>query len=125
MKYQTTKQLNEMGSSHLIRKIKNKRVYISLPIGEDKSFQAKQEAFSWEIVDRLAKRGYTGINPFHHNLGQSATRKQLLRLDFQKLLECDTVLLCPGYECSQGCQMELALATWSGIEVVRYKDFPW
>lgn len=103
--------------------MKNKRVYISLPIGEDKAFQAKQETYSWEIVKRLAKRGYIGVNPFYHKLGRMATRKQLLRLDFEKLLECDTILLCPGYENSQGCQMELALATWAGIEVVRYEDF--
>ena len=30
----------------------NKRVYISLPIGDDKEVQKKQEAFSWEVVKK-------------------------------------------------------------------------
>ena len=103
--------------------MKNKHIYISLPIGEDKAFQEKQEAFSWEVVKKLAKRGYAVVNPFRNGLRRDAPRTAHLREDFKMLLSCDAILLCPGYENSDGCQKELSLAVWAGIEVVRYKDF--
>ncbi|MBR1526998.1 MAG: DUF4406 domain-containing protein [Prevotella sp.] len=101
----------------------NKRVYISLPIGEDKEVQKKQEAFSWDVVKKLAKRGCIGVNPFRNGLRRDAPRTAHLREDFKMLLSCDMLLLCPGYENSDGCQKELSVAVWAGIEVVRYKDF--
>ena len=103
--------------------MKNKRVYISLPIGDDKTFQKKQEEFAWETVKKLSKYGYIGVNPFHNGLSENATRKMVMRKDFSMLLECDMVLLCPGYEDSEGCQQEITLAIWSGIRVVHYHDF--
>ncbi len=102
--------------------MKNKKVYISLPIGEDKVFQAKQESFAWEVVKKLSKRGYIGVNPFSNGQPRDASRTTHLRADFKMLLECDTILLCPGYDKSDGCQKELALAVWAGIEVIHYKD---
>lgn len=101
----------------------NKRMYISLPIGDDDGFIKRQESFSWKVVKLLAKKGYIGVNPFNNGLARESLRTSHLREDFKMLLSCDAILLCPGYEMSDGCQKELTLAVWSGIEVFKYDDF--
>lgn len=103
--------------------MKNNRVYISLPIGVEREFMKKQEVFSWEVVKELAMWGYKGVNPFNNGLSRESNRTEHLKQDFKMLLECDRILLCPGYEESDGCQKELAIAVWSGIEVMKYEDF--
>jgi len=96
----------------------NKRVYVSLPIdsipsrdiNERKECAEKVKAGLLHFFDEV-------ITPFDGEWKEGLTRCEYLRMGFKTLLTCDTIFMCKGFEKSDGCSKELALAMWSGLDV--------
>lgn len=96
--------------------MKREKVYISAPI--DGLNIGERRRYFKGIAARLKQKGYEPVNPMSNGVNEDASKKEHMRADFRLLLDCDKILLCDGWEDSQGCQQEATLSLWSGIGVL-------
>lgn len=96
--------------------IPKQKVYISAPI-DGRNIEERKQYFK-AVAARLIDKGYMPVNPMRNGVSEKATKKEHLKADFKMLLECDRILLCEGWEESEGCQKESSVALWSGIYVL-------
>lgn len=91
------------------------KVYISIPIaGRD---IAAQRNFAANVARFLAAFGHEPLNPFDNGLPEDAPRPEHIRKDLGMLLRCDAIVLCPGWERSEGCLLECSVAKQCGIRI--------
>lgn len=89
------------------------KIYISIPIsGHD---LAAQRAKAREIADKLRKLGHEPVNPFDTpkpsgNLSEKEEYAYYIGEDIKKLITCDAVFMCDGWNCSKGCCIEKQVA---------------
>lgn len=100
------------------------RVYISGPMTGYKEFNFP--AF-FAAEERLRVASYDPVNPARLNPGphppanalpseHKAYHQQCLRADIRALCDCDLLALMPGWELSDGAQLELHIAHRLGIK---------
>ena len=91
------------------------KIYISLPItGRDIK---DVEVASRVAADVIAKNGHTPVSPLNVSPDPDATYAQHMGNDIKALLECDAVLLMPGWIASKGCRLESIAAMIYGKRV--------
>lgn len=92
-----------------------RRVYISGPMSNmpEHNFPA----FNAEAA-RLRDLGYDVVNPVDVNPDPGTPWHECLRRDLQAMLTCDTIALLPGWQRSEGANLELHVAHRVGIGIV-------
>ena len=93
------------------------RVYISGPMTGLPGFNfaafdeaaAVLEAWGWEVE-----------NPAEKGIIDGWTWADYLRYDLARLVECDGVVLLPGWEASKGARLEHHVATELGMWIMYY-----
>lgn len=95
-----------------------KKVYVSLPIDSipDVDINERKE-YAENVKNGLLHFYDEVVTPFDGEWKEGLKRSEYLRMGFKALLSCDVIYVCKGFEQSDGCSKELALALWSGIEV--------
>lgn len=64
----------------------------------------------------LASLGHVPVNPFDV-CGEQTDWHACMKADIKALVDCDGILLLPGYKFSKGATLELTIATGLGIHV--------
>lgn len=67
--------------------------------------------------------GHAPLNPFDNGLPEDAPRHEHMRKDLRMLLRCNAIVLCPGWERSEGCLLECSVAKQCAIRIT-YADLP-
>jgi len=91
------------------------RVYISGPISGRPNLNAP--AF-FAAAAALRQAGHSAINP--HDVCRSIKATEwadCMRADIKALCDCDAIALLPGWELSQGAQLELHIAHRLGLMI--------
>lgn len=89
------------------------KVYISLPIqGKDLE---KQKKYAKDIAERIAICGCEPVNPFDNFLPDDAPRVAHMKADISMLLDCNAIMMCHGWENSDGCRLEKSVAEQCGL----------
>lgn len=91
-----------------------RRIYISGPMTGVPEFNAP--AFR-EAADLVRAAGDDPVNPAEL-CDPSWTWQQCMRADIAALCTCDAILLLPGWERSNGAQLELHIAHRIGLEIL-------
>lgn len=95
-----------------------KSVYISGPMTGLPDLN--REAFAWAEA-LVSMRGLTPVNP-HTLCDPSWDWNRCMRADVKALCACDALLLLPGWERSNGAQLELHIAHRLGLVVLTDAD---
>ena len=83
------------------------KVYISLPItGKDLE---RQKKYAQDIAERVAICGH-------------APRTAHMKADIKMLLDCNAIMMCHGWESSDGCRLEKSVAEQCGLLVLYDKE---
>lgn len=88
-----------------------KRVYISGAISGQPDLN--RPAFE-AAAKALRASGYTAVNPFDV-CPNPASWEEAMRADVKALMDCDGIVLLPGWERSRGATIEARLAADLGI----------
>lgn len=89
-------------------------VYISIPIkGKDESAQRRLAA---ETAEKIRACGHEPVNPFDTPEppdGYDGERKYAYYMsrDIERLMLCDAIFMCDGWERSMGCRIERSIAS--------------
>lgn len=97
------------------------KVYISIPIA-GKDITAQRE-YASDVAWLLAKFGHEPFDPFRNGLPEESPREEHMRKDLRMLLRCNAIILCPGWEHSEGCLLECCVAKQCGMRIT-YADLP-
>lgn len=91
------------------------RIYLSGPMSDlpDHNFPAFH---AYAAI--LREEGNEVVNPAEINDDTSLSWKQCLRADIRELAGCDAIALMPGWEVSDGAQLELHVAHRLGLQVM-------
>ena len=96
-----------------------KKIYIAGPVtGVD----GYEETFA-KAADDLRARGYEPVNPVAPGLVEGYSYRDYINRGFQMLMECDGMLLLPGYMDSKGAALELHYALAVGMEIIKGCDY--
>ena len=88
------------------------KVYISLPIqGKDIESQKK---YAQDIALRIAVCGHEPVNPFDNFLPDDAPRTAHMK--------GNAIMMCHGWESSDGCRLEKSVAEQCGLLVLYDKE---
>lgn len=66
----------------------------------------------------LREAGFKVVSPPELGDGSTMTWQQYLRIDIKALCDCDTLACLPGWEHSDGAQLEIHLAHRLGLRIV-------
>ncbi|CAL8476426.1 DUF4406 domain-containing protein [Caballeronia sp. S22] len=93
-----------------------KRVYLAGPMSgyPDLNFPA----FHAEAA-RLRAMGFEIVNPAEIDVGPNPTWLKAMRADIKLLVDCDGIALLPGWEQSDGANVEHTLARGLGLRVMQ------
>jgi hypothetical protein len=94
------------------------RVYISGPIAHY-DLEDRKEVFR-DMECLLRRNGYIPVNPFNNGLPQPGDWQDHMKADIKLLLNCQYIVLLPGWEKSKGCRLELDVAMSTGLEVLNF-----
>ena len=106
------------------------RIYISIPIsGKD---LATQQRKALEIAEKLRQLGHEPVSPLPppeapSGLSEKEKYAYYMGRDVERLLLCDAVFLCDGWNRSKGCRLEVQAALLYGMRLYgRLEDVqPW
>lgn len=107
------------GERHFVKQ-RDQKAYISLPISGKHSYEISRNLGLG--CKYLQAEGYQIVTPYDASPNANASYAEHMGKDIQALLECDVVLMMPGWEQSKGCQCEKATAEIYGKEIVYYAD---
>lgn len=94
------------------------RVYLAGPMTGYENFNFP--AFN-AAAQRLRTEGFDVVNPADHGIVDGAEWADYLRFDLEKLAQCESIALLPGWEASKGANLEVSVAQKLGM-VVRCLD---
>lgn len=95
-----------------------KKIYIAGPVT---GVEGYEETFA-KSADALRARGYEPVNPVAPGIVEGWTYRDYINRGFQMLMECDGILMLPGYMDSKGAALELHYALAVGMELIRGFD---
>jgi len=95
------------------------RVYVAGPMTGLEDFN--YPAFN-AVADRLRAKGYQVENPADHGTVEGAAWADYMAYDLTRLGLCGVIALLPGWEKSQGAQLEVLIAERLGMTVVNAHD---
>lgn len=107
------------GEIHFVKQ-SDKKAYISLPISGQETYDIRRNLRLGR--NYLHAKAYTVVTPYDASPNKNASYAEHMGKDIQTLLECDVVLMMPGWEKSKGCQCEKATAEIYGKEIIYYAD---
>lgn len=98
-----------------------KHIYISGPMTglPEHNFPAFNAAAA-----TLRDQGYQVTNPAEINPSGDKSWEACMRADIKALCDCDTIMLLPGWESSQGAHLEVHIAHRLGMHVTHFVDLP-
>lgn len=76
------------------------------------------------IAADLTSRGYVVSNPADNGLPDGLSWEDYIRTDIRMLLDCDAVVVLPGWETSRGASLEVTIARALGMPVIALDDLP-
>ena len=91
------------------------KVYISGPISHYDYSERKQTFL--KVQQALEKKGHEVFNPMFNGLPVDAGTHEHMRVDFQMLHQCDTILMLPKWNHSAGSIQVFNMAVSIGCEV--------
>lgn len=96
------------------------KIYISIPIS-NRDLTA-QKATARELAEKLKALGHEPVNPFDkpeapQGLSEKEKYAYYMGEDLKRLLTCDAVFMCKGWNLSRGCCTEEFVARMYGIKV--------
>ena len=91
-----------------------KKIYIAGPVT---GVEGYEETFA-KAADDLRARGYEPVNPVAPGIVEGYSYRDYINRGFQMLMECDGMLLLPGYMESKGAALELHYALAVGMEIM-------
>ena len=99
------------------------KMYVSLPMRDIADNNIQMETAAYGIACRM---GYWVFRPSKISekvelLIEKPEYRHYLGFDIWSLCRMDAVLLCPGWEQSQGCRTEVRFAVENGIEIYDYR----
>lgn len=92
------------------------KVYISAPI-TGYNLGSRKRYFA-EKARLLAAKGYEPVSPLDGQTNLNLSRPAQMKRDIRLLLDCDAIMLCQGWERSQGCNVERDVAAACGLSVM-------
>lgn len=92
------------------------RVYISGAISGREPNEVRKEFEGAEKL--LTSLGWKAVNPLANGLTDAHTWEEHMRADLRLLLECDKIVVLPGWWESKGARLEVFVATELGMEVM-------
>lgn len=95
-----------------------KRIYISGPMTGLPEFNFP--AF-YDAARQLREMGFDAVNPAEINAETGGDWHEYLKADIKALCDCDTLVLLPGWEKSQGAHLELHLAHRLRLDVIQFE----
>lgn len=107
------------GEVHFVKQ-RDQKAYISLPISGKHYYEISRNLGLG--CKYLQAEGYQVVTPYDASPNANASYAEHMGKDIQALLECDVVLMMPGWEDSKGCQCEKATAEIYGKEIIYYAD---
>lgn len=69
-------------------------------------------------AERLRAEGWHVVNPAEINADPSAAWLPCMRADIKQLVDCDTILMLPGWEWSKGASLEHHIAQRLEMRVI-------
>lgn len=91
--------------------------------------------FNFELFDKVARGFWLAaqdmgvelciVNPSHLSmrLGTQKDYKEYLRVDIRALMDCDVIVMLPGWQNSDGATFEYEVAKRLGIGVFLFEDY--
>lgn len=96
-----------------------KTIYISGPIS---GYDTEERKRAFKEATRVAgKMGYIPVNPMEYQV-DGWTWEAYMRRDIKELMDCDAILMMPGWEQSRGAKLEKDIAERIGMEVLYMKE---
>lgn len=96
--------------------MKNDKIYVSIPITGENYIDQRNHAFV--VATNLAQQGWDAVTPFSIVKNVDTPYSEAMGKCIEKLLDCDAIYLCRGWEKSKGCNAELQVALVYGKRVV-------
>jgi hypothetical protein len=101
--------------------MKKIKVYIAGPISGMPDYN--RQAFA-DMADKLRRSGFDAVNPHETCSGIVADNDKdlwakCMKADIKQLMDCDYIMLLPGWNKSKGCRIEIALCKELGIEELK------
>ena len=95
------------------------KIYISLPISGKNVMT--QTGIALSVAEQIRDLGHEPVNPFETPLAPpewSERQKYAYYMgrDIEKLLLCDAVYFCEGWQESRGCRVESYIAETNGLK---------
>jgi hypothetical protein len=94
-----------------------KKAYISGPI-TGLYMETVEENFN-AAYDYLRQNGYEPISPLDTQRSEDKTWVEYMKLDIKQLLDCDVILMLPGWEDSAGARLENIIAESLEMGVIK------
>lgn len=85
-----------------------KKIYISGPIS-GRDLETQRRAFS-DAAKAAALLGFEPVNPFENGLPACVPWEDHMRADIKMLLDCQAILMLPGWKDSEGACTEFMIA---------------
>lgn len=95
------------------------KCYISGPITGQPN--GNKEAFEQGAICALAK-GYQPINPHNNGLDKDSPWIEHMRADIKSMMDCDVIMLLPGWRKSKGARIEAMIAQALGFDRVQFEQ---
>ena len=93
------------------------KTYISGPISGMPDVNVK--AFQ-EVADRLLVQGIECVNPHCLRHDHDKSWSSYMRVDIKAMMDCDVIIMLPGWEKSKGAVIEHGLALDLGMTVTYF-----
>lgn len=71
---------------------------------------------------KLRAMGHTVLNPAENPAPPCGTWQAYMRMALAQLVQCQSIVMLPGWGCSRGAMIERELALSLGMEVVLFED---
>lgn len=97
-----------------------KKIYISLPITGQPIVEARRKAQA--IKTEISKMGHVVITPFDVCPKKDMPYSYYMGKDIMALLECDAILMMPGWSASKGCMAEFEVAKIYNKELLFFNE---